>query len=104
MRYNLIKQLNLLTLFLCLIPQMNFSQNDNDNHRKYWYYKSRLNNDFIKVGLNPGESIPCQIRGKDNAFGNFTQDINCGMEWGDASSYLGYYIAVLATEYGLLFI
>lgn len=29
-----------------------------DLHKKYWYYKSRFNNDFIKVGKEHGESIP----------------------------------------------
>ena len=26
------------------------AQSDLDNHKKYWYYKSRFNNDFIKIG------------------------------------------------------
>lgn len=80
-------------------------QNDNSNHRKYWYYKSRLNNDFLKVGLGPGESIPCQRRGDSrSAFLESNPNINntCRLAWGDATSYLGYYIAILATEFKLL--
>ena len=34
-----------------------------DHHKKYWYYKSRFNNDFIKIGLNQGQSIPFNQRG-----------------------------------------
>lgn len=34
------------------------TQTDADNHRKYWYFKSRLNNDFLKVGTAAGESMP----------------------------------------------
>jgi hypothetical protein len=77
-------------------------QDDISNNKKYWYYKSRLNNDFIKVGLGSGESIPCQIRGANNLTHTFYGAPNTLMDWGDASSYLGYYIGTLAMEYYLL--
>ena len=41
------------------------------------------------MGLNQGESIPAQTRGKDNALG--FADSNVQMDCGDATSYLGYY-------------
>lgn len=34
------------------------AQGDGINLQKYWYYKTRLNNDFIKIGTKQGESIP----------------------------------------------
>ena len=40
---------------ILLISLIGSAQNATDNHRKYWYYKSRLNNDFVKVGLGQGE-------------------------------------------------
>jgi len=79
----------------------NFGQTDNANHRKYWYYKSRLNNDFVKVGTLAGESIPAQQRG-ESSNNSFSGNADIKMKWGDASSYLGYYIGVLASEYYLL--
>ena len=37
---------------------------DNDKaHRRYWYYRTRMINDFMKVGLLDGESIPFNERG-----------------------------------------
>ena len=43
-----------LILLLFLTNYM-LSQTMTDNHRKYWWYKSRLTNDFMKVGLGQGE-------------------------------------------------
>jgi len=77
------------------------SQGDNANHKKYWYYKSRFNNDFIVVGTGDGESIPFTIRGED-AYLKFDETNNIVLKTGDGTSYLGYYIAALATEYHLL--
>jgi hypothetical protein len=39
------------------------AQNDPANHRKYWYFKSRLLNDFMKVGINQGDNIIINERG-----------------------------------------
>lgn len=49
--------LKISILALLLISQQFFSQGMGLNHRKYWWYKSRLNNDFVKVGLGDGESL-----------------------------------------------
>jgi hypothetical protein len=92
---------NTFNILLCFILLTAFSraQTDELNHRKYWYYKSRLNNDFVKVGLKAGESLPFNQRGQ------WIQDFNvenCELKSGDATSTLGYYIALLATEYYLL--
>lgn len=87
-----------------------YSQDYVTLHNRYWYYRTRLRNDFMKVGLSNGCSIPMGQRGlgyepygtTPNYF--FTDDPSSGSttKWGDAMGELGYYIGVLATEYNLL--
>lgn len=95
-----------------------FGQSDLDNHKKYWFYKSRLNNDFIKVGNTPaptlkdsldghGESIPFNERNWDQTTYTPGNPASAGdnhrvLNHGDEGSRLGLYLAVLATEYKLL--
>lgn len=100
MNYKLIKViLNLFSVSLISCTFLGVAQSDIANHRKYWYYKTRLNNDFMKVGLGNGESIPFNQRGKD---ASSKTEQNVELYAGDATSTLGYYIAMLATEYYLL--
>lgn len=66
------------------------------NLEKYWWYRYRLVNDFLKIGPNCGESIPAQRRDSSN-YGHLSR-----LEWGDATIDLGNYISVLATERALL--
>ncbi|HRG02506.1 MAG TPA: hypothetical protein PKZ75_15440 [Bacteroidia bacterium] len=86
-------------------------QNDLENHKKYWYYKSRLNNDFVKVGNTApngandttshdhGESMPFNERGLEyNTYSNTGNELKLG----DGGTRLGIYISTLATEYRLL--
>jgi hypothetical protein len=67
---------------------------------KYWYYRYRLITDFMVRGSTTecatavGYSIPAEKIGDPTT--------NKNIKWGDATSYLGHYIAVLATEYSLL--
>ncbi len=91
MKFNLIKVL--FFVYLGLTAQTA------SHYKKYWYFKSRLNNDFIKVGLGDGESIPFNQRGW--SLESFNNE-NTRLYAGDGSAMLGYYIAVLATEYKLL--
>lgn len=87
---------------LCLLWQHSiYAQNDADNHRKYWYYKSRLNNDFMKVGTGPGESMPLRTRAL-YATGPGDNGVDRELTEGDGTALLGQYISVLATEYYLL--
>ncbi len=77
------------------------AQNAVNNMQKYVYYKQRFLNNFIAVGNGMGESLPLDIR----RFGlNKTTNEQWIHEFGlsDASLRLGWYIAVLATEYKLL--
>lgn len=101
------KNIILLIIWLILICTNIRAQGEYNNLRKYWYYKTKLNNDFTKVGLNRGESMPFNERGyttKDNAEPNQPDNITYTQSFklGDGTSTLGYYIATLATEYYLL--
>jgi hypothetical protein len=88
------------SLFLMFIlTNYTYSQTIQDNHRKYWWYKSRLNNDFVKVGTGDGESMPFNQRGYN---GQGLIGANADLSVGDGAATLGYYIALLATEYALL--
>ena len=98
-----------LCLILFFAESLVYSQDYVTLHNRYWYYRTRLRNDFMKVGLSNGCSIPMEERGDgynpqstSPAF-DFS-DPNSGEQgkWGDAMGELGYYIGVLATEYNLL--
>lgn len=96
------------------------AQDESINHQKYWYYKSRLNNDFIKVGNTAtgstysnfdghGESIPFNERHSKRGIPGVSglgsnNDIKNGvdMDQGDSPTRLGIYLSVLVTEYKLL--
>lgn len=42
----------IIPLFVFLVlGRLVFAQNENAHHQKYWYYKSRLNNSFTKIGM-----------------------------------------------------
>ncbi len=104
MKYTLaIKKATLFLIFIFCLLNNYYSQDAYANHRKYWWYKSRLNNDFMKVGLGDGESMPFGQRGSGSyGFNAFPNVYNNKLNVGDAASTLGHYIAMLATEYALL--
>lgn len=72
------------------------------NLEKYWYYRYRLVNDFMKIGTEPGNSIPARNR---RLAAPLTSDPNTGrsgmLHYGDATIDLGNYMQVLALEYSL---
>ena len=74
-----------------------FSQSYYDNLKKYWYYRQRFKKYFIKIGTNPGESLPMSLRGYNDSHSSHQQ-----FDWGQTTIMLGEYIGVLATEYYLL--
>ncbi len=94
----------IIALCICLIANNLKAQNtDLDLHHKYWYYKARFNNDFIKIGHDAdghGQSIPFGQREFISSF-SYNNPSNI-LKAGDASGQLGIYVAVLATEYRLL--
>jgi hypothetical protein len=77
------------------------AQNAVNNMQKYVYYKQRFLNNFIAVGNGMGESLPMDIRRlekQNTTNGQWVHEFGLS----DASLRLGWYIAVLATEYKLL--
>ena len=77
------------------------AQNAVNNMQKYVYYKQRFLNNFIAVGNGKGESLPLDIRRISTSKiinGPYIHEFAIG----DATVRLGWYIAVLATEYKLL--
>jgi hypothetical protein len=65
---------------------------------KYWFYRQRLNTEFLKVGLGVnGEASGHALPAAQAYVGEGDQ-----LHFGDATSFLGNYIGVLATEYLLL--
>lgn len=96
-----LKQLNRLIIVWCYVASNCFSQNDFMNHKKYWYYKTRFNSDFVKIDTGRGGSVPFNQRGfagANNQIFSPSQDLRSG----DATAQLGCYLSVLATEYRLL--
>lgn len=90
----------LIAILYVLLQLHIIAQSDDINHRKYWYYRSRLTNDFMKIGNQQGESLPMSTRAKDDLnYGGINGYTETGA---DAVSQLGPYICVLATEYKLL--
>ncbi len=88
----------ILVLFL-LYGSLAMSQNPALNNQKYWFYRYRLTKQFMKIGLKDcgspgGYSIPAGTA--------FTKSGSTEIHFGDGTSFLGYYIGVLATEYQLL--
>ena len=106
----------LLTFLLLFILHQTFSQSNWYDQNKYWYYRYRLVKDFLARGEeNPlnclpggpgsgsGYSIPAgHIWSKGTKPGDDNIVIDVDMYWGDGTTYLGWYIGVLATEYKLL--
>lgn len=62
-----------ITLALCILCLNANSQDWYRNLEKYWWYRYRLVNDFMKVGPNCGESIPADYR---------KLGINTKLDWG----------------------
>jgi hypothetical protein len=94
----------IFTGLLFLFVQNSFAQNPTLNHEKYWSYRARLRNEFMKMGIGPigntqenGYSIPASEIFSDYQNGKVKR-----ISWADGTSRLGYYLGVLATEYKLL--
>ncbi len=68
------------------------------NLQKYWWYRYRLINDFMKVGSGYGESIPIEQRRVKGTPPNSHTELKSG----DALQKLGNYLVLLATEYKML--
>ena len=94
----------LLLLFLMILNLTLFGQGDFQNQSKYWYYRYQIRSKFLKAGEAP---YPCVDPDLNNLVtGHSIPAASIGIDhitnWGDATTHLGGYIAVLATEYRLL--
>lgn len=91
----------ILTLFLLnLGGELLHAQTPEQNHQKYWYYRWRLRNHFMKIGPGQGESLIASERGIINS--GVGPDAKTHMTFGDQTFNLGYYMAILALEYDQL--
>ncbi len=83
-------------------------QSSAENLQKYWWYRYKLVNDFMKIGDECGESLIARKRRLDGWFifpsGNKEPTSHDGnhLQYGDQTIGLGMYMGVLATEYRFL--
>lgn len=85
------KLILIVVVLLFVLPFESFGQSPYDNHKKYWYYRYRLKNHFMKIGKAPGESLIASERAGYNSKKDLT--------FGDQTVNLGMYICILAMEY-----
>ncbi|MFM9984465.1 MAG: hypothetical protein ACKVOK_04485 [Flavobacteriales bacterium] len=90
------------TILLSTILIICNAQTDQENQDKYWKYREMLKNKFVKIGSEPGASIPMACRIPGYAYGSTPDPTGTQLQWKDATITLGYYWIVLATEYKLL--
>lgn len=72
------------------------------NLEKYWWYRYRLVNDFMKIGTGCGESIPMERWEFQSKWYGQRLASNDQLFWGDATQHLGNYINMLVGEWWLL--
>lgn len=81
------------------------------NQEKYWKFRNRFKEHFVKIGPDLGESLPAGIRKPFDCVDTYDVDIdgtgwgisNYGeMHWGDGMIRHGHYLTLLSTEYRLL--
>jgi hypothetical protein len=82
-----------IIILLIYIGNVVHCQDNQQNLRKYWYYRERLKK-FVLVSSNYNEN-GTNIPGSDI---NLTKDL---LSWDDGNGALNQYISMLATEYGL---
>lgn len=72
--------------------------------KKYWKFRNNFRRDFIKIGKEPGESIPIASRLPISCKNNEGDggEAKGTVRWADAMIFQGHYIGFLATEYALL--
>lgn len=88
-------------IFLCygdLLPQQSI---DNEKaHRRYWYYRTRMINDFMKIGKEQGACIVFAERNDgENEIGNLELESKIGPDQIDITNM---YIMALCLEYKML--
>ena len=76
-------------------------QSNNDLHIKYWYYRWRLRENFMKIGGGPGESMIAS-RYMKNYISDPSLNEELSIVFSDQTIFLGYYLGVLALELKML--
>ena len=94
-------QITIVGTLLCLIGH---GQNDNDNLKKFWAYRNRLHQNFLRIGNDEGESIPMAARRIGYPYNHWDEskpelEDNSSLYWSDDTIYLEHDIMVLATEH-----
>jgi hypothetical protein len=95
-------------LFLFLTPYLAFSQTDDQNLSKYWFYRYKLRKYMLKAGeteypcADPDTHVDPIVTGFSIPAQGLDPTLGMGPHWGDATADLGWYIGTLATEYLLL--
>lgn len=89
---------------MLFIPWVVTAQNDVENLQKYWKFRNKFKEKYIRIGEAPGESLPAWTINPTVCIDNLNNDgTGYGeMHWGDGMIHQGYYIGFLATEYRLL--
>lgn len=99
----MIKKYTYLIIVIFTITTKQFAQQTVDNdkaHRRYWYYRTRLINDFMKIGKEQGSCIVLAQRNNDeDGLGNPELLSKIGPDQIDITNQ---YIMALALEYKLL--
>lgn len=97
------KAINLMVITLLLSSLTVLGQSDRQNLEKYWYMRKQLTERFLRVGDKPGYNIPAGIIGSGPIWHDSPlYPVERRVKWGDGTIELGWYIAVLATEYKVI--
>src|SRR6476620_7865021 len=94
--------LKILIFFLFINTPLIYSQNDQLNMKKYWFYRYRLMNDFMVKGPDCKGCSEIMNERDHNGDDQVVVPAIKIAKWGDQSFNLGEYIAILATEFKLL--
>lgn len=79
-----------------LSQPLTFSENE-QAHRRYWYYRTRFINDFVKLGNSQGDGVCFPERNYED--GQFSKQAKVGPDQIDITNQ---YLSALALEYKLL--
>tara|TARA_B110000114_G_C14957994_1_gene343154 strand:- start:344 stop:838 length:495 start_codon:yes stop_codon:yes gene_type:complete len=95
MKIKITLMLSILLVSTAVLGQV---QTAEELQNKYWSYRHKLKTEYLKIGAEPGHSLPAYQRNYFQECG----DVDGNISFGDGVIDLGEYIAVLATEYKLL--
>ena len=93
--------LTMIFFLVCLKNQAQISTEANDQkaHRRYWYYRTRMVNDFMKLGMQQGDCIVFAERNDGYDGANQASKSIVGPDQIDITNM---YMMTLALEYKML--